>query len=57
MMEMRAARLWSFEASSTPLAHPFLFFFFLQGERTTWEYHTVILYRVAGYGFGIAVVC
>jgi hypothetical protein len=46
-----------FEASSTPLAHPFLFFFFLQGERTTWEYHTVILYRVAGYGFGIAVVC
>lgn len=28
--------------------------FFLQGERTSWEYHTVILYRVAGYGFGIA---
>ncbi|CRK89457.1 CLUMA_CG003198, isoform D, partial [Clunio marinus] len=25
------------------------------GERTSWEYHTVILYRVAGYGFGIAV--
>lgn len=32
-------------------------FSFLQGERTSWEYHTVILYRVAGYGFGIAVVC
>ncbi|KAG5672084.1 hypothetical protein PVAND_002240 [Polypedilum vanderplanki] len=26
-----------------------------QGERTSWEYHTVILFRVAGYGFGIAV--
>lgn len=26
----------------------------MQGDRTTWEYHTVILYRVAGYGFGIA---
>lgn len=37
------------------LTHPYVFSF--QGERTSWEYHTVILYRVAGYGFGIAVVC
>lgn len=34
-----------------------LIFLHLQGDRTTWEYHTVILYRVAGYGFGIAGKC
>ncbi|XP_017874090.1 PREDICTED: tight junction protein ZO-2 isoform X8 [Drosophila arizonae] len=26
-----------------------------QGDRTTWEYHTVSVTRVPGYGFGIAV--
>lgn len=48
-------------AHISPLSHvsPHIFnlfqsLFFLQGERTSWEYHTVILYRVAGYGFGIA---
>uniref|UniRef100_A0A1B0C542 PDZ domain-containing protein n=1 Tax=Glossina palpalis gambiensis TaxID=67801 RepID=A0A1B0C542_9MUSC len=25
------------------------------GDRTTWEYHTVSVTRVPGYGFGIAV--
>lgn len=33
----------------------FLHFIFLQGDRTTWEYHTVSVTRVPGYGFGIAV--
>jgi tight junction protein 1 len=37
----------------------FLWFFFcfllLQSDRTSWEYHTVTLSRVPGYGFGIAV--
>lgn len=28
---------------------------YLQGDRTTWEYHTVSVTRVPGYGFGIAV--
>ncbi|XP_052836959.1 tight junction protein ZO-2 isoform X16 [Drosophila gunungcola] len=27
----------------------------LMGDRTTWEYHTVAVTRVPGYGFGIAV--
>lgn len=31
------------------------FFCCLQGDRTTWEYHTVSVTRVPGYGFGIAV--
>ena len=34
----------------------YLLFFFLQtGERIAWEYHHVVLDRVPGYGFGIAV--
>ncbi|KAH8250201.1 hypothetical protein KR026_007656 [Drosophila bipectinata] len=28
---------------------------FKKGDRTTWEYHTVAVTRVPGYGFGIAV--
>ncbi|XP_068157453.1 LOW QUALITY PROTEIN: tight junction protein ZO-1 [Drosophila tropicalis] len=28
---------------------------FKKGDRTTWEYHTVSVTRVPGYGFGIAV--
>jgi len=32
-----------------------LFFVLFQGDRTTWEYHTVAVTRVPGYGFGIAV--
>lgn len=27
----------------------------VQGDRTSWEYHTVSVTRVSGYGFGIAV--
>lgn len=30
-------------------------FVFQGGERISWEYHTVNLSRVPGYGFGIAV--
>ena len=30
-------------------------FYFQSGERIAWEYHHVILERVPGYGFGIAV--
>lgn len=30
-------------------------YFCFQGDRTTWEYHTVSVTRVQGYGFGIAV--
>lgn len=30
-------------------------FLCLQGERSTWEYHTLTVTRVSGYGFGIAV--
>lgn len=36
----------------------FISYFFsdlIQGERTSWEYHTVSVTRVPGYGFGIAV--
>jgi tight junction protein 1 len=32
-----------------------LFSLYLQSDRTSWEYHTVALSRVPGYGFGIAV--
>lgn len=32
-----------------------MFFPFLQGDRTSFEYHTVPVTRVPGYGFGIAV--
>lgn len=30
-------------------------FFLSQGERSSWEYHTITVTRVSGYGFGIAV--
>ena len=45
-----------YKSISVELCNFFFIYRILQGERTTWEYHTVILYRVAGYGFGIAVV-
>lgn len=32
-----------------------LLFIWLQGQRSTWEYHTLTVTRVSGYGFGIAV--
>ena len=34
--------------------HP-LFYSLQGGERIVWEYHQVLLERVPGYGFGIAV--
>jgi tight junction protein 1 len=34
---------------------PKLSLFFQTGERIAWEYHHVVLDRVPGYGFGIAV--
>ena len=37
------------------LINSFIFLFFQGGERIIWEYHQVLLERVPGYGFGIAV--
>lgn len=40
----------------TIIAHHFrLFHCYTQDGRTSWEYHTVSVTRVLGYGFGIAV--
>lgn len=33
--------------------HVFTFFVLFQGDRTSWEYHTVTVTRVIGYGFGM----
>ena len=33
----------------------YLLIFLQTGERIAWEYHHVVLDRVPGYGFGIAV--
>ena len=42
--------IWSY-----PVLIYYLYFIFQTGERIAWEYHHVVLDRVPGYGFGIAV--